>query len=330
MVDVPIVMVGLAGFERAKGPFDERGQMLPCTLCTRLDDKQNGAIVIVMQRLHQDDLVGRLLDLEPDVWEVVSIPAIAPEDETFQLSDGPNDIYVRRAGEVLHEKREPMNILEEIRRAQGSMNFSAQYQQAPVPMGGNVIKRDWLRYYAIPPALFDRVVVSWDTASTLSETSDWSVGAVWGALGLDFYLLDVYRARLEAPELRRAIIQLHERHNASATLIEDTELGRALAQDLYRTGHLRAIAQRPERDKLARLLAQAARFEAGQVHLPESAPWLATYLNELLGFPNSTHDDQVDATSQALNWLTARTPLDRPLIRKDLRRRDIAGRAPVG
>ncbi|WP_029652000.1 phage terminase large subunit, partial [Methylocystis sp. SB2] len=106
----------------------------------------------------------------------------------------------------------------------------------------------------------------------------------------------------------------------------DTELGRALAQDLYRTGHLRAIAQRPDRDKLARLLAQAARFEAGQVHLPESAPWLATYLNELLGFPNSTHDDQVDATSQALNWLTARTPLDRPLIRKDLRRRDIAGR----
>ena len=130
-------------------------------------------------------------------------------------------------------------------------------------------------------------MVSWDTASTLSETSDWSVGAVWGALGLDFYLLDVYRARLEAPELRRAIIQLHERHNASATLIEDTELGRALAQDLYRTGHLRAIAQRPERDKLARLLAQAARFEAGQVHLPEigavardlfeRAPWLPKF-----------------------------------------------------
>lgn len=126
------------------------------TLCTRLDDKQNGAIVIVMQRLHQDDLVGRLLDLEPDVWEVVSIPAIAAEDKSFRLSDRPDDIYVRRAGEVLHEMREPMNILEDIRRAQGSMNFSAQYQQAPVPMGGNVIKRDWLRYYAVPLPLRPR------------------------------------------------------------------------------------------------------------------------------------------------------------------------------
>ncbi|WP_367119215.1 phage terminase large subunit [Methylocystis sp.] len=92
-------------------------------------------------------------------------------------------------------------------------------------------------------------------------------------------------------------------------IVKDTELGRALAQDLYRTGHLRAIAQPPQREKLARLLAQAARFEAGQDHLPESAPWLATYLNELLGFPNSTHDDQVDATSQAsCNLATLRQP----------------------
>ena len=151
------------------------------TLCTRLDDKQNGAIVIVMQRLHADDLVGRILDLEGEIWEVVSIPAIADEDKAFQLSDDPEDVYLRRAGEVLHDAREPMSVLEAIRRAQGSLNFSAQYQQAPVPPGGNVIKRDWLRSYTTPPARFDRVVISWDTASTLSETSDWSVGTVWGA-----------------------------------------------------------------------------------------------------------------------------------------------------
>jgi predicted phage terminase large subunit-like protein len=149
------------------------------------------------------------------------------------------------------------------------------------------------------------------------------VATVWGAIGLDFYLLDVFRARLEAPDLRRAIVRLHEQRQANATLIEDTELGRALAQDLHRTGDLRPIALRPERDKLARLLAQAARFEAGQVHLHERASWLATYLNELLGFPNAPHDDQVDSTSQALNWLTARAPLGRPLVRRDFNRRDI-------
>jgi predicted phage terminase large subunit-like protein len=120
-------------------------------------------------------------------------------------------------------------------------------------------------------------------------------------ISLDFYLLDVFRQRLESPALRRAIIRLHEENEAAATLIEETELGRALAQDLHRTGDLRALTLRPERDKVARLLAQAARFEAGQVHLPEDAPWLAAYLNELLGFPNAAHDDQVDSTSQALN-----------------------------
>jgi phage terminase large subunit-like protein len=70
-------------------------------------------------------------------------------------------------------------------------------------------------------------------ASTLSETSDWSVGTVWGALGLDFYLLELFRERLESPNLRRAIISLHNQHQAAATLIEETELGRALAQDLW-------------------------------------------------------------------------------------------------
>lgn len=181
------------------------------TLCSRLDDKQNGAIVIIMQRLHTDDLVGRLLDLEGDAWEVVSIPAIATEDKSFRLSDTPGDVYFRRAGEVLHEEREPMHVLDEIRHAQGSLNFSAQYQQAPVPPGDNVIRRDWLRYYTTPPARFDRIIVSWDTASTLSEMSGWSVGTVWGAVSLDFYLLDVFRERLESPDLRREIIALHTR-----------------------------------------------------------------------------------------------------------------------
>jgi phage terminase large subunit-like protein len=100
------------------------------------------------------------------------------------------------------------------------LNFSAQYQQAPVPPGGNVIKRDWLRSYTTAPARFDRVIISWDTASTLSETRDWSVGTVWGAVGLDFYLLEVFRERLESPNLRQAIIRLHHQHHAAATLIE--------------------------------------------------------------------------------------------------------------
>jgi predicted phage terminase large subunit-like protein len=293
------------------------------TLSTRLNDKQTGAIVIVMQRLHEDDLVGHVLAKED--WKVVSIPAIATETQSYQLSDNPEDVYVRPAGEVLHEEREPRDILEGLRRMQGSLLFSAQYQQNPVPADGNAIRRDWLRYYQTSPR-FDRVIVSWDTASTLGETSDWSVGTVWGAVSLDYYLIDRVRGRFESPDLRRQIIALSEEHEADATLIEDTELGRALMQDLRRSGELRALTIRPRFDKLARLLAQSARFEAGQVYLPQEAPWLGEYVTELLAFPNGRHDDQVDSTSQALNYLTTRAPASQELVRRNPIRRDVVRR----
>ena len=192
-----------------------------------------------------------------------------------------------------------------------------------MPAGGNVIQRSWLKFYTNEemPEHFGRTVVSWDTASTLGEANDFSVGTVWGSTGLDYYLLDVVRARWEAPDLRREIIALSAHWQADATVIEDTELGRALLHDLRRTEAIRPVLQRSRYDKEARLLAQSARFEAGQVHLPREAAWLAVYMEELLAFPNGRHDDQVDSTSQALNWLTAHMPIDRPMQRRNIARR---------
>jgi predicted phage terminase large subunit-like protein len=275
------------------------------TLLTRLNDKRTGAIVIIMQRLHEDDLVGHVT--ASGEWEVVSIPAIATEETTYQLTDAPGDVYyIRRPGEVLHP-REPLEVLEVIRRTQGSLVFSAQYQQAPVPPQGNIVKREWLRFYDSRPEAFDLIMVSWDTASTISETANYSVGTVWGAKGLDFYLLDIVRGRFEVPELRREVIRLAREWGANQTVVEDTELGRAIVQDLRRAGEARVVLRPVRFDKEARFLAQSARFESGQVHVPRAAPWLATWLNELLAFPNGQHDDQVDSTSQALDWLTRRT-----------------------
>ncbi len=277
------------------------------TLSTRLNDKRTGQVVMVMQRLHEDDLVGHVL--KQDDWEVIAIPAIAEEDQCFDM--GLYGSYHRKCGDLLHPEREPQEVLDRLRRTLGSMNFSAQYQQKPIPAGGNVIHREWLRYYEEVPDAFERVITSWDTASTIGEASDWSVGTVWGAIGTDYYLIDLIRGQWEAPDLRRKIIETKQRHDANATLIEDTELGRSLVQDINRTGAMRATLKRPRFDKLARLLAQAARFEAGQVHLPRQAPWLTAYLNELLAFPSGKHDDQVDSTSQALHYLTTRTPVVR-------------------
>ena len=275
------------------------------TLQSRLNNKREGAIVIVMQRLHEEDLVAHVTQNEE--WEIISLPAIAPEPSMHRLSNDPRDIYHRAAGEVLHAEREPLEILEPLRRSMGSLIFSAQYQQAPVPPEGNIVKRDWLRRYETCPETFDLVIASWDTASTIGETSDYSVGTVWGAKGLDFYLLDLVRGRFEVPDLGRRIVALSARWSANATLIEETDIGRAIAQDLRKTDKLRCILRAPRFDKEARFLAQSVRFEAGQVHVPNEAPWLADWMSELLAFPNSRHDDQVDSTSQALHYLTDRT-----------------------
>jgi len=172
----------------------------------------------------------------------------------------------------------------------------------------------------------ERVIASWDTTSTIGETSDWSVGSVWGAIGQEFYLLDEIRGRWESPELRRRMVDVAKSHAVDATLVEDTELGRALAQDLRRTGQLFPLLQQARYNKTARLLAQAARFEAGQVYLPRSAGWLADYLSELLAFPAGRNDDQVDSTSQALKYLTARTPVDRPRPQSIVRPKSLRAR----
>ncbi|MGU3341796.1 phage terminase large subunit [Methylobacterium mesophilicum] len=286
------------------------------TLVSRLNDKRRGAIVLVMQRLHEADLCGHLLARAPEDWEVVHLPAIAIEDGEFRLSDRPGHVHRRFCGEALQADREPCELLDGLRRELGSRTFEAQYQQTPTPASGNLIKREWLKFYNERPVAFNRIVVVWDTASTLGENSDWSVGQVWGVCDQDFYLIDLVRKRLEFYQLRQAVLELHERWKADLTLIESTALGHALLQDLRRASPLRPILLPARLDKVARCEAQSVRFEEGRVHLPAEAPWLGTYENELLAFPNGRFDDQVDATSYALHHLTDWLRRARPPVRR--------------
>src|SRR5271169_1850389 len=129
------------------------------TLYTRLNDKRAGCIIIIMQRLHEDDLVGHVIDQEQ--WERVRLPAIAEEDETHQIvSLGRTRTVRRRAGEALHPEREPLEVLEKVRQTVGEYNFAGQYQQEPAPRGGGMIKAEWFRSYkpGEEPARFDLVV----------------------------------------------------------------------------------------------------------------------------------------------------------------------------
>lgn len=275
------------------------------TLLSRLNDKVRGCIIIIMQRLHQDDLVGHVLNQEG--WDVLSFPAIAQENETH-LIDTPlgRRNYRRKAGEALHPARESITTLSTIRQAIGEYNFASQYQQDPTPVGGAMVKTAWLKYYnpAEKPGRFSEIVQSWDTANKATELSDYSVCTTWGVLGNEFYLLDVFRRRLDYPELRRKVEEMARGHKANSVVIEDRASGTQLIQDLKRQLiGVRAYDPPPKTDKIMRLHTQAAPFENGLVLLPTHAPWLADYISELTSFPGGRYDDQVDSTTQALAYM---------------------------
>ncbi|MEM7233854.1 MAG: phage terminase large subunit, partial [Planctomycetota bacterium] len=271
------------------------------TLSSRLDDKTEDAMVLIQQRLHMDDLAGHLLRTSSE-WTHLNLPAVAVEHQVIPLGSGRS--HERVPGDLLHPAREPQWVLDDLRTSMGSQKFSAQYQQAPFPPEGALVKRRWLQQYTKLPESesYDRIIQSWDTASRANETNDYSVCTTWLKHGRDYYLLDVDRDRLEYPDLKRRVVELSDRWKAQTVLIEDASSGTHLIQDLQMNGPIRPIAIRPDRDKIVRLEAQTGIIEAGYVRLPESAAWLEDFENELLSFPHGHFDDQVDSFSQFLNW----------------------------
>jgi predicted phage terminase large subunit-like protein len=273
------------------------------TLYSRLNDKRHGVIILVMQRLHEEDLVGHVLAQEP--WEVLSLPAIAEADETFRIDTiGGSRQYSRNVGDVLHPARESWETLSRIRQTTGEYNFAGQYQQAPAPFGGGMVKQEWFKCYEVGETAdaFDHIIQSWDTANKPSELSDFSVCLTIGIKGTRIFVLHVLRKRLNYPDLKRAVHEQAGLHRATVVLIEDKASGTQLIQELVHDGFSIVKAVMPSGDKVMRLHAQTAVIENGFVSLPREAPWLAEYVHELTTFPRGKHDDQVDATSQALAW----------------------------
>jgi predicted phage terminase large subunit-like protein len=283
------------------------------TLYSRLNDTRTGAIILIMHRLHEDDLAGHVLAQED--WEVVRLAAIAEDDESYTLDTelGPYS-FARQRGEALHPERQPLPTLEQIRCTLGEYNFVGQHQQMPAPQGGGMVKAVWFRSYAPNerPDKFERIVQSWDTANKASELSDFSVCTTWGIKGKDLYLLHVLRKRMEYPELKRAVREQCQAFEASVVLIEDKASGTQLIQELIQEGLHAVTRYQPQSDKIMRMHAQTAMIENGFVHLPKEAGWLAEYVHELTAFPKGKHDDQVDSTAQMLDWFkqAGREPQD--------------------
>ncbi|WP_160011774.1 phage terminase large subunit [Nocardioides sp. AX2bis] len=271
-------------------------------------------VVLILTRWHDDDLAGRLLAAEDGhLWTELRIPAEADHDP----EQGDADPLGREPGGFLESARgRTAAAWKAIKTRVGSRTWQALYQGRPSSAGGTIFQRTWWQEYNTPVWLdredgtrivtgFDDLLVSWDLTFKGTDGADYVVGQVWGRRGVDAYLLDQVRARMDFPTTCRAVRTLNARWpQALLNVVEDKANGPAVLAALRRTVP-GLVPEEPQGGKEARAAAVSPLVESANVWLPspELAPWVEDFVEEAAAFPTGAHDDQVDAASQALNRL---------------------------
>lgn len=286
---------------------------------TRLNDQATGVIVVIMQRLHQLDLSGVLL--EEGGWEHLLLPAeFEANRRTFTIL-GDYDLR-KEEGELLFPERLPKEFLDKQRTTGiGPRGHAGQYQQRPAPAQGAIIEKAWLAgQYWTPgslPSEFDYVFSSWDMAYKKTTDSDFVVGQVWGVLDGHYYLLDQVRRRMNVDDMVEAVREVAvEYPDAIAHVIEEKAAGRDVFETVQREIDGVETYDPQDQSKEQRLAATVTLWSNKRVWLPHpyhcstierDYSWVKDYyIRELTTFPSVAHDDQVDATSQALLWARKR------------------------
>ncbi|MGC2164074.1 MAG: phage terminase large subunit, partial [Silvibacterium sp.] len=238
------------------------------------------------------------------------------EVHEIKLLNGKVKTVFRHVGEALHPEREPLSILAELREALGEYNFAGQYQQCPAPLSGGLVQKDWFKTYDpdAPMPEFEFVFQSWDTANKPGDDCDFSVCTTWGCREKRYYLLHVLRKRLGFPDLKRLIVSHAALYGAKNVLIEDKASGTSLIQALIDERFHQVTRYTPKMDKAVRLQVVTPFIENGFVYLPGKAPWLGEYIHEMVIFNKGKYDDQVDSTSQALDWVSGKNRLQYGLL----------------
>lgn len=272
----------------------------------RLNSQKDGRVVIIMQRLHDRDLTGFLLEEHPGEYTILKIPAIAEEDIVYTYPNSDEVFYTFKKGEYLSQRLDE-EVLSRLKRELGSYGFAGQYMQNPFPSEGGMVKNHWWRTYDYNTFKKDgyEIYISLDAAGKTGLKNDPSVFTVWARKGEEHYLLDVIREKLEFPDLKKKTKILLNKWQPNAMLIEDASSGTALIQDLKSETPFNIIGIKlfSNMGKTVRLESCVAMIEAGQVFLPNAASWVENYRSELMKFPSGEHDDQVDSTSMYLNYI---------------------------
>ena len=266
-------------------------------IASRLDDLARGAIIVVHQRLHEDDLSGHLL--AKGGWRHHKLPLVAEEETTYQIGAR---LWVRPPGDVLLPELFTEEAIRRLRDEQGETIYSTQYQQNPSATEGDLIKRDDIQMFQELPPGARQITLSLDTATKTSETSSYSVCLVIASDGNRHYVIDVFRARVDPVELREAVLRLITQYKPNKILIEDASSGVALQAMLKERNHRAELRPTRRQGKEERLESVVRYFVEGRVFVKENEPWSVELVNEFMRFPVGRHDDQVDAMSQYLAW----------------------------
>lgn len=276
----------------------------------RLNDLTTGKRILIQQRLHEEDLTGHLIKVQPDRWDrlVIRQEYEPPTEKEPARPTGLGWVDPRTVpGELFFPDRFPQDVVEEERQLKGPYGFAGQHQQRPIAAEGAIFRRGMVgTFHPEHPPKYRRVVISLDTAFKEKEENDFSVATVWGEWEAGYDILDRWKDRASYPALKakvRTMADAWRPKGLTAVLIEDKASGQSLIQELKRETSLPVVAIQVDRDKVSRAHAVVPIWEAGKVRHPLGAEWADDWLEQLYGFPKLGHDDDVDSTTQALNYL---------------------------
>ena len=276
---------------------------------TRLNDPKTGAFVIIMQRVHENDLTGHILANEHGDWDHLCLPARYEIGHPSETKSSLSFTDPRtKEGELLWPERIDEQTLANLERSLGTYAAAGQLQQRPMPKGGGILRAEWwVPWESDDLPEIEYVMQSYDTAFSTKEKSSYSARTTWGVFRkngqINVIVIEMWYDRVTYPELRTLAQEAYEEWQPDAVMIEKKASGQSLLQDLRMAG-IPVIEYNPDRDKEARAHASSALLEDGRIYFPANKKWAKDLIDICAAFPAGDNDDIVDTCTQA--WLRLR------------------------
>lgn len=279
---------------------DQAGEWFKTSLLTRFDKPKTSRVIVLMQRLHQDDLFGRLR--EDPSWEVLELPGQVSTQTKLVL--GPKTVHTLKPGDILFPERFDAAALKQLRFDLGEAGYAAQILQQPTPAGGHLFDLAKARRFGwssrIDQSQFEAMILSVDCAAAATVSADYTALTLWGVKGETLFLMDAQRGKWVLPQTLQRVRDIRNTMHGkvNAILIETGGAGLPLADTLLSDGLEQVWCWSPKEAKIVRAEYANLLMEQGRLRLPEKAPWLEAVEQELSSFPHGRNDDYVDSLSQ--------------------------------